>query len=331
MINPQLLDYVRQQQTAGISKEDIRKSLTTQGWSEQDLNEVFAAVAPVAANAVPVPEPKHAAIIGKRFWENVIDIILLYILALVVDLVIIKSTTSLSAFLLGWAAWLVYFTFFEAIWQRTPGKWMMKTKVVKLDGTKPGFWRIVGRSLCRYIPFDALSYLFGRYPYGWHDRISKTMIVPASYTVSEAALVDPHNKGKSRGGIVALIVVIFAIPVLGILSSIILVALNGARQKGADAAITADMTSLQIQSILYQTENNSYQGFCSSPEAISELQDASQLGVQAPTSYDCNDSADNWAASVPLRSTGYLCTDASSTQPIDTVSDLGAQTTCSGM
>lgn len=42
MINQQLLDYIRQQVTAGTSKESIKQALSTQGWSEQDVNEGFA-------------------------------------------------------------------------------------------------------------------------------------------------------------------------------------------------------------------------------------------------------------------------------------------------
>jgi hypothetical protein len=44
MVNQQLLDYVRQQVAAGISKDVIKKALATQGWSEQDVNEAFSVI-----------------------------------------------------------------------------------------------------------------------------------------------------------------------------------------------------------------------------------------------------------------------------------------------
>jgi len=45
MTNPQLLDYVHQQQAMGNSKEVIQKSLAASGWSQPDIDEAFATVA----------------------------------------------------------------------------------------------------------------------------------------------------------------------------------------------------------------------------------------------------------------------------------------------
>jgi hypothetical protein len=53
MITPQILDYVRQQLVAGVSREQILQNLSTQGWSQQDINEAFAAVEATAN----VPRP----------------------------------------------------------------------------------------------------------------------------------------------------------------------------------------------------------------------------------------------------------------------------------
>ena len=53
MITPQILDYVRQQLGAGVSREQILQNLSTQGWSQQDINEAFAAVKTTAN----VPQP----------------------------------------------------------------------------------------------------------------------------------------------------------------------------------------------------------------------------------------------------------------------------------
>jgi len=44
MINPQLLNYVRAQRAAGVSKEEIIKALAGGGWSALDAQEAFAAL-----------------------------------------------------------------------------------------------------------------------------------------------------------------------------------------------------------------------------------------------------------------------------------------------
>ena len=46
MVTPQLLDYVRQQLAAGVAQDDIRHTLATQGWAEQDIGEAFAPAPP---------------------------------------------------------------------------------------------------------------------------------------------------------------------------------------------------------------------------------------------------------------------------------------------
>ena len=44
MTNQQLLDYIRQQLTAGVARENIKTSLISQGWSEQDITEGFITI-----------------------------------------------------------------------------------------------------------------------------------------------------------------------------------------------------------------------------------------------------------------------------------------------
>ena len=57
MVSLQLLDYVRQHLTAGVSKEDIAKSLIASGWQVGDINEAFASI----ANPSFVPQPAQSA------------------------------------------------------------------------------------------------------------------------------------------------------------------------------------------------------------------------------------------------------------------------------
>lgn len=46
MVNPQLLDYIRQQLAAGVSKEEIIRALTAIGWHESDINDGFSTIGP---------------------------------------------------------------------------------------------------------------------------------------------------------------------------------------------------------------------------------------------------------------------------------------------
>ena len=53
MINQQILDYIKQQLQQGVSREQIKSSLITNGWSENDINEAFATL---STNSVPLPQ-----------------------------------------------------------------------------------------------------------------------------------------------------------------------------------------------------------------------------------------------------------------------------------
>lgn len=135
---------------------------------------------------------------------------------------------SVLAFLL----YPLYYVFFEGIWQSTPGKWITKTKVTRIDGTKPRFLQILGRTFSRYIPFDNFSFLFNNTPRGWHDRISKTLVVPASYTIDDVKKIDVKKIKNNGNKIVVIIVAIFAIIfIFGILSAVVLTSINQTIEK----------------------------------------------------------------------------------------------------
>lgn len=70
---------------------------------------------------------------------------------------------------------LVYYTLMEGLFGRTFGKMLTGTRVVTDEGTHPSFGTIVKRSLWRFVPFDALSFLGDAY--GWHDSRSDTQVV----------------------------------------------------------------------------------------------------------------------------------------------------------
>jgi uncharacterized RDD family membrane protein YckC len=82
----------------------------------------------------------------------------------------------------------------EGLTGRTLGKLVTGTMVVDENGNKPEFSRIIGRTFCRLIPFDALSFL-GEEHSGWHDTISKTKVIKRSVYLDlnkESELLDEN-------------------------------------------------------------------------------------------------------------------------------------------
>lgn len=131
---------------------------------------------------------------GKRFLNFIIDYIFLHIIVLIIGVlggfaaVLVgipiedyyfnlgpieeKIIDYLVVVLFG----TIYYTTFESLTGRSLGKYITKTKVVTEDGEKPEFRTILIRSLCRYVPFNAFSFLNSEAS-GWHDQWSKTKVV----------------------------------------------------------------------------------------------------------------------------------------------------------
>ena len=127
---------------------------------------------------------------GKRFTNYLIDQFFVigfgFILGAVLGLVIaffapehlsvFDGGNRLLNYGLGIFITLLYYSFFEGFTGRTLGKFVTKTKVVTEEGDRPDFGTIFVRSLCRNIPFNAISFLSSD-TVGWHDQFSKTRVV----------------------------------------------------------------------------------------------------------------------------------------------------------
>jgi uncharacterized RDD family membrane protein YckC len=128
--------------------------------------------------------PINVAGKGRRFGTFVVDYVMLLVLGAILGLVegyffgqyADQILNGIPGILQSVCAWLVYYTFFEALWARTPGKWLFGTVVVTEDGGVPSLRTIIIRTLCRMIPFEPFSFFGER---GWHDSISKTHVVLA--------------------------------------------------------------------------------------------------------------------------------------------------------
>jgi uncharacterized RDD family membrane protein YckC len=79
-----------------------------------------------------------------------------------------------ATFLFGLGFWFLYYFVFEMMFQRTPAKFITRTKVVLLDGSRPSSLVIAKRTLSRFMPFEPLS---GNNRTWWHDRWTKTRVV----------------------------------------------------------------------------------------------------------------------------------------------------------
>ena len=91
---------------------------------------------------------------------------------------------------------LYFYLILEGVFKTTPGKCITATVIVNEDGESPTFAQILGRTFCRIIPFDALSFL-GLEARGWHDSLSGTYVVKSANKTDEPELeftLDAENK-----------------------------------------------------------------------------------------------------------------------------------------
>jgi uncharacterized RDD family membrane protein YckC len=118
---------------------------------------------------------------GKRFANFIIDTIVYYVLIFAIGFIVTiisgddSSTFGVVILFLTYSMIILYPWAMESMTGKTVGKYITRTRIVKPDGSKPEPINILGRSLCRLIPFDAFSYLGGE-P-GWHDRIPKIYVI----------------------------------------------------------------------------------------------------------------------------------------------------------
>lgn len=125
-----------------------------------------------------------------RFLNFLIDNIVWYIFGFIIVIIVRlivqpqNDETHQIINLLSMAfAFFAYYIFMENKFQKTVGKYITKTKIVKINGEKPESSDILTRTFCRLIPFDRISYLFVKN--GFHDMLSKTKVVRDKLTNKE--------------------------------------------------------------------------------------------------------------------------------------------------
>ena len=88
----------------------------------------------------------------------------------------LAELTTFQDYAFSYTFFITYYFSMEALTQKTFGKYITNTMVVLKNGEKPATKDLLIRSLCRIIPFNALSFL-GENGKGWHDSISETFVV----------------------------------------------------------------------------------------------------------------------------------------------------------
>jgi len=89
---------------------------------------------------------------------------------------VLENINIIQAYVIYYLFLIAYYTILETLTGKTLAKMLTQSSVVKLNGEKPGFDAILVRSLCRFIPFEAFTFLNAETS-GWHDSLSHTMVV----------------------------------------------------------------------------------------------------------------------------------------------------------
>ncbi len=149
---------------------------------------------------------EHKANKGLRIANYFIDlatvviilIIIITVIYLVLELFAINfSEDNIILDLLMYLGFVGVYFLMEVITKgRSVGKYITGTKVVMIDGSEPLVKNYLIRNLCRLIPFDQLSFLFGG---GFHDTISKTTAVNKKAFEANLSQQDSiKNLGKTE-------------------------------------------------------------------------------------------------------------------------------------
>ena len=142
------------------------------------------------------PHQLRIASQGKRFLNLILDTIVTQVLQGVVGIALGvvygvsraaqgDPVTSQDEFMfqivgifVGFGTLTIYFVFTETLFQRSFAKFLTGTMVVRADGGRPSFGQILGRTLARFIPFEAFSFFGNKgFPVGWHDSLSGTRVI----------------------------------------------------------------------------------------------------------------------------------------------------------
>ena len=128
---------------------------------------------------------------GQRFFNCILDLLIVHIILASIGTTIIiigdvsnnyelsnwiESTTTVEKLLFWSVILFLYYFLTETYFSRTFAKYFTKTIVVTKDGSRPNKRTISIRTLSRFIPLEALTFL-GTNVRGLHDLFSDTYVV----------------------------------------------------------------------------------------------------------------------------------------------------------
>jgi len=214
---------------------------------------------PVAQMPTTMAQSYVVSSIYKRLGNTILDAIICGVLAMIITSMVFGwNSQSSSAGLFYVLLAIGYFAVSEMLWQKTPAKFITGTKVVMRDGSKPPFMNILGRSLARLIPFESLSFLFRRYPVGWHDKLSNTIVVDSSYSPEDVQKIDYMSlkQQKATGISIAVLLGAFIVPILiiVILAGVVFSSISKARTAGEAAKAEYERSIQDIQNRMADEE-----------------------------------------------------------------------------
>lgn len=126
-------------------------------------------------------------------------------------------------------------------------------------------------------------------------------------------IINFKNMKKNKG--FTLIELLVVIAIIGILSAVVLASLNTARDKGANAAIKANLNNIRAQAdLVYDESSSTYAPVCTNPKVAEMINQAiSVAGILSfddqladeqtliPLSANCHSDTTGWVVSVPLK------------------------------
>ncbi|MDR2970479.1 MAG: RDD family protein [Bacteroidales bacterium] len=159
-----ILDYLK-------SLKKVKLEETLKSNVPIEIKQKFESILMKNTEVLPIKMDNIIASKWKRVFNYLIDSLVISIIS--IPFVIFNLDNQLQQSLVTLFVFLFYYLIMESAFRTTIGKLITNTRVVNFDGSRAE--DIFNRTICRFIPFEPLSFLFSNN--GWHDNLSKTIVI----------------------------------------------------------------------------------------------------------------------------------------------------------